>query len=608
MLPRRKPQPQRLLERALNLPLGLRKARDSAFLLHVRLARDAKAQGDVAKSAYHAQLAHQLQPEDALSHFRFARALFDQGRIEASKVCLEGLLERHARFWQARWLLAHIAVSVQNYAEAVNHTRAAIHDMPEGEGLWLNLASLQWQAGQFDEAQSSLAHALSHGADPVAVAVLQTRLLMGQGDWDEARASVLDALKRYPEASALRACAVESLLKSGDVELAHKILWERVPSEAVEQLQWLRLRALLHAAQYRPDEAVEALEVIPTPLQVSTNVGPLLVRLRFMQGAVRKALELMFAIDDWLVKQGNHAERRRLKQGFLGGLSQEFGSNQAVIDELAQWLSSETRLTDFEGHLKALEEIVTRHPSYMGLGMIWLNRLRLHRQMQWGDSSKPGTRLTPKRIVQFWDSPQIPSDVEHCMASWKRCHPDYGYERFDDRSARAFLRRHSSIQVRQAFRQAKHPAMRADLFRLAYLAAFGGMYADSDDAARGDLSAYFETGASLVLLQEDLGTIGNNWIASAPKHPWVVSVLDHLAEQVLARQGNNVWFTTGPAAITQHFVHYYREALCARSLPEGCRIISYWALAQGVCMHLPRGYKSTAKHWVSAQHQLEPIL
>jgi len=75
----------------LNLPLGLRKARDSAFLLHVRLARDAKAQGDVAKSAYHAQLAHQLQPEDALSHFRFARALFDQGRIEASKVYLSDI-------------------------------------------------------------------------------------------------------------------------------------------------------------------------------------------------------------------------------------------------------------------------------------------------------------------------------------------------------------------------------------------------------------------------------------------------------------------------------------------------------------------------------------
>jgi mannosyltransferase OCH1-like enzyme len=91
------------------------------------------------------------------------------------------------------------------------------------------------------------------------------------------------------------------------------------------------------------------------------------------------------------------------------------------------------------------------------------------------------TPCIPKKIVQFWDRLQPPDDIQTLMETWRDCHRDYVYRRFDDTTASEYLRARFGRTVLNAYGRCTEPAQRADTFRLAYLVAEGGYYADADD-------------------------------------------------------------------------------------------------------------------------------
>ena len=61
-------------------------------------------------------------------------------------------------------------------------------------------------------------------------------------------------------------------------------------------------------------------------------------------------------------------------------------------------------------------------------------------------------------------------------------------------SAKSFITAHFPIDVVRAFARARHPAQRADIFRLAWLAAEGGFYVDADDRCLGSIDALAPAG------------------------------------------------------------------------------------------------------------------
>jgi mannosyltransferase OCH1-like enzyme len=137
----------------------------------------------------------------------------------------------------------------------------------------------------------------------------------------------------------------------------------------------------------------------------------------------------------------------------------------------------------------------------------------------------------PRRIVQFWDSGELPSDIERLARSWREQNPDMDYVRFSEPLARDYLRR-VNPEALQAFDRARQPAMKADLFRLAYLHHDGGFYVDADDRCVAPLSMIDWRKFSLVLYQEDLGSLGNNFIAAAPGHPAIADALGQAVKAV----------------------------------------------------------------------------
>jgi mannosyltransferase OCH1-like enzyme len=81
-------------------------------------------------------------------------------------------------------------------------------------------------------------------------------------------------------------------------------------------------------------------------------------------------------------------------------------------------------------------------------------------------------------IVQFWNSAEIPNEIQELISSWSTLNPAENHRVFDSASAQEFVARNYSADVASAFRDITIPAMSCDVFRVAYLLKEGGIYID----------------------------------------------------------------------------------------------------------------------------------
>ena len=98
------------------------------------------------------------------------------------------------------------------------------------------------------------------------------------------------------------------------------------------------------------------------------------------------------------------------------------------------------------------------------------------------------------------------------------------------------------------------------------------------------------------MLFRSLGTIGNNFMASVPNHPFIQYALDRVVNQILNHQGD-VWFASGPGCITIAFCNYYLDLLTQGLLPEGVMIKTCYEIEKKISIQLPRQYKQSSKSW-----------
>jgi mannosyltransferase OCH1-like enzyme len=184
------------------------------------------------------------------------------------------------------------------------------------------------------------------------------------------------------------------------------------------------------------------------------------------------------------------------------------------------------------------------------------------------------------------------------MASWSG-EAGFTYHLFDERTAETFLRRNAGRDVARAFRRAGHAAQRADIFRLAWLAKEGGLYADADDRRLAPLSDLAPEGMALVAYQENYGSIANNFLAASPAHPVILRALDLAATALNRGDKDFVWLSTGPGLITRAMAQVLAEdedgtvvaGILVRELHEMRRLVE---------IHCPVDYKSTRAHWSRA--------
>ncbi|HET9020174.1 MAG TPA: tetratricopeptide repeat protein, partial [Acetobacteraceae bacterium] len=236
-----------------------------------------------------------------------------------------------------------------------------------------------------------------------------------------------------------------------------------------------------------------------------------------------------------------------LTHTWIGEVFNEFAADTDALDAItaAQALPAGERID----RLRALVRV---DPEKTAPAIALLLALREAGAFASDDAETSGIAI-PRTIMQYWDQDAPPEDVARLMQSWPAKNPAWRYIRFDDAAALAFLRERFAPEVAQAYARARTPAMKADLFRLAYLAAEGGCYVDADDRCLRPIEELLPPRAGFVAFQEDIGTLSNNFLAVAPLHPAIVLALDLTVTAVNRGDEELLWLSTGPALLTRAF-------------------------------------------------------
>ena len=285
-------------------------------------------------------------------------------------------------------------------------------------------------------------------------------------------------------------------------------------------------------------------------------------------------------------------QSRHASQTHFGQVLDEYALDEVAVAALqqAQALPSAQRV-------EAILRITAAHPHSTASAIALLHALRAA-----GDLASAPRRgvaqAIPAEIVQFWDTSDIPPDVGSTMQSWPAMNPCHSYTVYNDVAAYNFLTTTYGRLAGHLYSRLTSPAQKSDVFRLGYLAARGGVYADSDDRCHAELAAILPPHAHLVLYQEDFGSVGNNFIASVPGHP-VMRLAFRLVMASIARgDGETVWLSTGPALLTRAMAQVIAvlEAVCRDQL-KTIMVLLRRELFSAVAIHCLTGYKATDRHW-----------
>ena len=165
----------------------------------------------------------------------------------------------------------------------------------------------------------------------------------------------------------------------------------------------------------------------------------------------------------------------------------------------------------------------------------------------------------PATLIQFWDKPTPPPDVENAITTWRNSNPDYQHILFSDETARDFIIQSYGEEVAKLFDYCYHPAMRSDFFRLAFLAVRGGIYVDADEICSGSVSAFLRRYPKceiylIAASRKDL-YLFNGFVACPPLNRFVLTAFRSVVQVVRVAKENssrpNIWETTGPGQISR---------------------------------------------------------
>ena len=277
-------------------------------------------------------------------------------------------------------------------------------------------------------------------------------------------------------------------------------------------------------------------------------------------------------------------------QTHYGQIFDEFRLDAEALAETSRAL----KIDDDEARLGALRACVRAYPHYTPAAIAALVACRRAGLLAGAAMAEPKTSAISPSVAQFWDAAEPPADLDPYLRSWREQNPGFAYRRFDAQAAESEL----EGPALQAYRRAEQPAMRADIFRLAHLLRHGGVYADADDRCQTSLAPLRGSGASLVVYQEDLGSIGNNFQMATANHPVIAGALQDAARAVEEGSADLLWLSTGPGAMTRALAGYlFADEGGWRERLAGVRILDRSEMLAYVAIHCHAGYKTTEKHW-----------
>jgi Glycosyltransferase sugar-binding region containing DXD motif len=204
----------------------------------------------------------------------------------------------------------------------------------------------------------------------------------------------------------------------------------------------------------------------------------------------------------------------------------------------------------------------------------------------------------PRRLIRFWDGETPPADVVALLATWAPLHDGYEMVTFNDATARAFFAEHYAPRYLAGYDACTHPAMRCDLFRLAYLYQCGGIYVDADERCLQSVEEIRVHAGSLAvrrMVEANRFTyFANAPIFCAAGLPLLKECLDAATDRLLTSRWSRpkVWVTTGPGNLSRVFA---QRVVLDGAHPMRVRVIDDWPRYSAM-IHCE--YKKTSRYWM----------
>jgi mannosyltransferase OCH1-like enzyme len=525
-------------------------------------------------------------PDDVAANLEMAHLLLRQGdALRANKVFerAAALAPDHVSVLEARARRAELS---DDLALALALYEQVLQKEPARHWIALEKIKLRLALGPFEAAVAELDAFRAERGETPDYFVARIDLFKNVGDFDEAAAAADAGSQMFPQHARLR---VKTALL--DAELGFFARAREKENERGSHAPLVFAEGMTDLAEWRLDEASRKIEAAH---RAQPDDGWILDRLIHTE-LLRFDLE----------KAGAHlCELARLNRGTnrLKGVSASpsqthYGQlfDEFRLDRDACAAARQALTLPGDAKIEALRKIVRDFPDYTPGAIALLIALRQSGAFSRQAPNVEAARI-PRTMAQFWDSADLPGDLETYVRSWRLRTPDLAHQRMDENEARAFLREIGRVDALRAFDRAAEPAMKADIFRLGWLHRHGGIYADCDDRCRTDLSPLLSSGHELVLYQEDIGSVGNNFIACAPENPVIGAAFEEAVRAVNQGKTEILWLATGPGLMTRMLGQALAEDGGLEKLSRIKVLDRHEALAY-VAIHCAASYKRTERHW-----------
>ena len=156
-------------------------------------------------------------------------------------------------------------------------------------------------------------------------------------------------------------------------------------------------------------------------------------------------------------------------------------------------------------------------------------------------------------LVQYWDQPDPPEVIAERMQGWHQHHPDWCYQSFDRIRAAVFVREHYGSALHDAFLDIRLPAMQADVFRIAFVLARGGLWVDAATICFSPVKSWLDLQTPLLLLRKPKQIAPQVWngliYAQAPGHCFLQDAWSLISDSIRHRRGTGVHKLVGPGLL-----------------------------------------------------------
>lgn len=545
------------------------------------------------------QRACAIRPQHQGVQLAVINELRELGRIEEA---LAAIGELTAPYDPSMAPLVHqrgqIASFQDDFELAQHYFEASIEIDPLFVSGYSSLIDVQLRLGLCEDAQSTIHRATQRVADPSQFQIREIRFASQYGEYERVEEQVKPLLANNPKSSELWMILARARTRAGEYAKAQDAI-SRMPNQYLQDRIWIEeCKAHLAWSQYQLEAAVSHAQEW---LRLSPDPAPALHYLSLLHvssGNTEEGAKTLATLKKLRQSHGSASIRKSAGKDLLDNLLRELRVNPFANRSLAAALQLPIAERPPALGLALLDE-----PNYVGSSMAML--ITLSRLALIGDepvSHGPVPSRIPRHVIQFWDN-DPPPDITELMQTWTTQCSGFTHEVFNEIAAESFIAKECQPDVLRAFKTATQPTMKSDLFRLAYLYARGGIYADADDKCRHSIEPWLTNGLDLLLLQEDLGSIGNNFIAAAPNHPLILAALKAVTQNILHKQGGGAWWSSGPAMLSLAFCNLYLDALSQSRMPGGVQIINCYHITKRISMHVPRAYKNSDKHWSSPKSQ-----